>query len=148
MAFVDDDVTVIDYSGIQTTTQRTYSRSAGVTASSRAFTSVEGGTLRFGYRDVNSGNKTDRYVITASSFYSYIERARLNCISIGGTDMKIKILQDRTVSNLKLITKLGTTFLPTGHLQVITSITKSQKNGVKWTIEKLPFQNGLCVARR
>lgn len=143
----DEDEPIIEeeieynYDGAETIITRSFSPSAGVTEKTRSYTEMSGGSLIFGYRDVGSRNRNPRYSVVANSYSNYL--------GIACNASTIKIMQDESRASILLITKIGSSYYGlTGYLSVITKINKSQQDGFDWTIEKLPFQNGICVAYR
>ena len=140
----EDDVVTEDYDGHQVTVERGYLPGIGVDESSRSYTQIANGVITFGYRGTNNGTRTPRYTLTPASYTS----GSTTYYGLSCSAERIKIAQDDTRSNLKLVTQVYNTYGATGYLQVITDITVSQNNGVFWTVERLPFQNGLCVVNR
>lgn len=144
----DGEVIIHEWDGHAETVQRTYASSSDLDESSRSYTEINNGIITFGYRSYNSGTRTAKYSITPATYTSgsstyYGLACNAEKIIIGSTET---VVGDADPNGL--ITRVGNSYPATGYLQVITAITKSQLTNVRWTIEKLPFQNGVCVARR
>lgn len=140
----DDQVTTTDYGGaVQRTIRRTYAATAGVTAQSRSYTEISGGKFTFGYRNANSGTKNAVYILQPDS--TTVGGITYNGVTCNAS--KIKVAQEQNYYGINVLAKFGNVYPATGYLQVITSIIVTQADGVEWTIERLPFQNGLCVVK-
>lgn len=158
----DDDVIIDEYDGTQIVIQRAYAESSDVNGSSRSFTEINKGRINFGYRDANSGARTTSYSVIPNTIYSSIEGA--NTFGLTCSAKKIKIQKGYAIRSfvgtkmygLPYRLKIGSSIPATGYLQVITSIVKHKYSYPKqddswlidWTVEKLLFQNGICIAKR
>lgn len=158
----DDDIIIDEFDGTQTIVQRAYAESSDVNELSRSFTEINKGNINFGYRDVNSGDRTISYSISPSTIYSAIEGQNTNGLMCSAK--KVKILKDHaykiSIDGIEVPIayriKIGSSVPASGYLQVITEIVKHKYSYPKqddswlidWTIERLPFQNGLCISKR
>lgn len=146
IVYPDGEIIINEFDGHAQTIQRTFEPSAGVDESSRSYTEISNGVITFGYRDatyVSYDNRVPKYSVTPATYTSgsstyYGLACNAEKIIIASTYWEYD----------GLITRVGSNYPATGYMQVITNITKSRLTNVRWTIEKLPFQNGVCVARR
>ena len=143
---VDDYDEIIEEDGQATIIRRAFSETSGVNEHTRSYTEINGGIITFGYRNIDSGNRNPAYTIQPDRLLSggntYLG---LNCNAA-----KIKIAQE-TVDHddtSMLTLQVNGSYPPSGYLQCITSMTKSQASGVDWTVEVLPFRYGMCIAVR
>lgn len=123
---------------------RAYKQGAGVTAKDRSYTEVSAGKITFGYRNVNSGTRNPVYIIQSDSTYSGSSTYR----GISCNARQIKIIQEATRSGgINLELRVGGYRPGTGYLHVVTNMKITRSDGVEWTIERIPFQNGICVLK-
>ena len=142
----DEEVTIQNYDGAELIIIRTFDDGETIIERALSYTELSAGSIKFGYRDL----------------YSYARHARYSVISEYNTSRvglylsadNIKIGQDlpHIQSNggisVSFVCKLGAYYGFTGYLSVITKVDKSQQYGFDWTVERLPFLNGLCVVKR
>ena len=139
----DGEIIINEWDGHAQTIQRTFAPSSDVDESSRSYTEISQGVLTFGYRSYNSGTRTAKYSITPATYTS----GSSTYYGLACNAEKIIIASTYSEDD-GLITRVGSNYPATGYLRVVTSITKSRLTNVRWVVEKLPFQNGVCVARR
>ena len=140
----EDEVITNEYDGYQTTVRRGwYTRDTSFSRTQRCFTQIDGGVLKFGDRNVSTGARTVRYNITpayitvgATNYYGIsIDAAKMDIYTFISSDADFKI-------------RAGSNYGFTGYMSVVTDVQRSQEYGFRWTVEKLPFRNGICIARR
>lgn len=143
----DDDVVHEDDIGDGGTVYdvvRAYKTGAGVTAKDRSYTEVSAGKITFGYRNVDSGTRNPAYVTQSDSTYYGSSTYR----GISCNARQIKIMQEATRSSgINLETRFNGYRPGTGYMRVITNMTISRSDGASWTIEHIPFQNGLNIRK-
>lgn len=151
---IDDDDSeeiIEDEWGIRTEIVRAlFAADAGVTEKSRSYTEVDAGVIKFGYRDADSLTKHQRYSLSQTTYQS----GSSTYYGIACNAQRIKIAPDLNVTKENIARSNGFmvgwgNYTPTsGYLSVVTNIVAYQNSGLEWTVEDLPFKNGLCVARR
>ena len=144
----------IDYEGSATLIRRAFSADAAYLDGARSYTQVDGGKITFGYRDANSG--TLHPVHTMQPDAVTISSTVYRGLAINSPKIQIKTTDEDAVfwdeahdTEHRMYFRIGNSKIPaTGYMQVITSLTKSQANGVDWTVEAIPFFHGFCVVSR
>ena len=150
----DGSEEVIDYDGSATLIRRAFSADSAYLDGARSYTQVDGGKITFGYRDANSG--TLHPVHTMQPDAVTISSTVYRGLAINSPKIQIKTTDEDTFfwneahgDGHGMYFRIGNSKIPaTGYMQVITSLTKSQANGVEWTVEAIPFFHGFCVASR
>lgn len=135
---VPDEASEEKYGGVQEAIRRGYDTTDySFSNTSRCFTRIDRGVLTFGDRNRSSGAMTTRHTFTPiyrNGYYGIACDAKkldIYCYVSGDAEMALRF---------------GSYYGATGYLQVITNVKVDTL--VHWTIERLPFKNGICIARR
>lgn len=155
---IEDEEPVISEDGGRQKRIVKYTFSAGsiYNESTRGFTEVSGGSIKFGYRNSDSLTRNYRTEISNTTYtYQYIDsHGQTKTETLYGTDwgnQKIKICQDYTKATIKLkLVGLGTVMGSTGatgYMRFISYVWAGH-DGVDWKVEEWPFICGLCVVKR
>ena len=148
---IHEETTEEDDYGVRTLINRAvFTAKAGVTEKSRSYTEVDAGTVKFGYRDVDSLTRTVKYSVSQTTYES--GGTKYYGIACNAERIKIspnyEITREGIKNDTAPIIQVGSFIGSSKFLTVVTDIRISKSNGVDWTVESLPFVDGLCVARR
>lgn len=144
----------IDYEGSATLIRRAFSSDSAYLDGARSYTHINGGKITFGYRNVDSGVMNPTHTIQPDSVT--VSGTVYRGLAINSPKIQIKTTDEDAVfwdeahdDEHRMFFRIGNSKIPaTGYMQVITSVTKSQANGVDWTVEAIPFFHGFCVVSR
>lgn len=126
------------YGGVQEAIRRGYDTTDySFSNTSRCFTKIDKGVLTFGDRNKNTGAITTRHTLNPIYKRGYygiacdVKKLDIYCFASGDSEIALRF---------------GSYYGATGYLQVITDVRIDTL--VHWTIERLPFKNGICIAKR
>ena len=147
----DYEEIIEDEWGIRTEIVRAmFAADAGVTEKDRSYTEVDAGVFKFGYRNADSLTKHQKYTLSQTTYQS----GSSTYYGIACNAERIKIAPDLRLTKDNLSRGQGFmvgwgSYTPfNGYFSVVTNVIEDQNSGLEWTVEDLPFRNGLCVARR
>lgn len=148
---IHEETSEVDDYGIRTLINRAvFSAKAGVTEKSRSFTEVDAGTIKFGYREEGSLTRTVKYTVSQTTYTS--GGTKYYGIACNAQRIKISpnyvITREGFTNDTGPIFQVGSAIGISRFYTVVTNIRIRKNYGVDWTVESLPFVNGLCVARR
>lgn len=133
----DEEITY-EYNGVEESIRRGYNTTnTSFSNSSRCYTSISRGQLSFGDRNIATNRMTNRctiWPVYSNGYYG---------IACDASKIDIRCWAS---GNKNYVIKLGSYVGATGYLQVITKVWTDTL--VHWTIERLPFKNGICIAER
>lgn len=135
---VPDEESEEKYGGVQEAIRRGYDTTDySFSNTSRCFTEIDKGVLTFGDRNKKTGVMTTRHTlkpIYSDGYYGIAcDVKKLDIFSSAGSEAEMAL-------------RFGSKYGATGYLQVITDVTVGRT--IHWTIERLPFKNGICIATR
>lgn len=135
---VPDEESEEKYGGVQEAIRRGYDTTDySFSHTSRCFTKIDKGALTFGDLNKTTGVMTNRHTLNPtyrSGYYGIACNAKkldIYCYAYGDSEITLRF---------------GSYYGATGYLQVITNVRVDTL--VHWTIERLPFKNGICIAER
>lgn len=130
----DEEASNVSPSDYETITTRGTATASPCPSFSRSFVQASHGSINFGNSDPSSGKLITQFSIdpvVSGSDHGLVCDAK-----------KIDIDADQ------FLLKFGSSIPASGTLQVITNIKLEVGKEIHWTIEKLPFRYGICVASR
>lgn len=130
----DEGASNISPSDYETITTRSAATTTTCPSFTRSFVQIVGGHINFGNSSPSTNQLVTQFSINPIASGSY---HGLSCNA-----KKIDIQADQ------LLLKFGSSIPASGTLQVITDIKLQVGQEIHWTIEKLPFRYGICVASR
>lgn len=150
----DGSEEMIDYDESAAFIRRAFAKDVAYLDGARSYTQVDGGKITFGYRNADSGVLNPVHTMQPDSVT--IGSTVYRGIAINSPRIQIKTTDEDAVFwdeahgyEHQMYLRIGNSKIPaTGYMQVITSLTVSQADGVSWTVEAIPFFHGFCVASR
>jgi len=134
---IGSDVTRTESGGHQTVV----TRAEGVPTSNpaeqiRTYTEVSAGKITMGTRLRGSLDRTPRATMQGASSSTYYG------LAIAAD--RIMIASDKVSGGADILLQTGSNYGKTGYLKVITAVDIRQLS-CHWTVEELPFRNGICI---